>query len=117
MKDKYDLELFRRKAELCKTFSDPRRLMIISELRDGEKSVGELVEALQVPQALVSRHLAVLRHRGVVLTRRHGVNIYYRLVNLKIIEACDIVHDILLDQAARNREIADKFFVESATNI
>ena len=90
--------------------------MLISELRDGEKPVGELVAALGVPQALVSRHLAVLRHRGVVLTRRQGVNIYYRLADLKIIEACDIVHDILIGQAARNREIADKIIVKSAAN-
>ena len=85
--------------------------MIISELREGEKSVNELVAALQVPQAVVSRHLAVLRNRGVVVTRREGVNIFYRLADTKIIEACDIVHEILLDQAARNREIADRLIV------
>jgi ArsR family transcriptional regulator len=111
MKNSYDIELFRRKAELCKTFSDPKRLMIISELRGGEKSVSDLVVALQVPQAVVSRHLAILRNRGVVVTRRDGVNIYYRLVDFKIIEACDIIHEILLDQAARNREIAERLIV------
>ena len=111
MRNTYDIELYRRKAELCKTFSDPKRLMIISELREGEKSVNELVAALQVPQAVVSRHLAVLRNRGVVITRREGVNIFYRLTDTKIIEACDIVHEILLDQAARNREIADRLIV------
>jgi DNA-binding transcriptional ArsR family regulator len=111
MRKTYDFELFRRKAELCKTFSDPKRLMIISELREGEKSVNELVAALQVPQAVVSRHLAVLRNRGVVVTRREGVNIYYRLTDTKIIEACDIIHEILLDQAARNREIAERLIV------
>jgi DNA-binding transcriptional ArsR family regulator len=111
MHNTYDIELYRRKAELCKTFSDPKRLMIISELRDREKSVNELVAALQVPQAVVSRHLAVLLNRGVVVTRREGVNIFYRLTDTKIIEACDIVHEILLDQAARNREIADRLIV------
>lgn len=107
----YDIELYRRKAELCKTFSDPKRLMIISELREGEKSVNELVVALRVPQAVVSRHLAILRNRGVVVTRREGVNIYYRLADTKIIKACDIVHEILLGQVARTREIAEKLNV------
>ena len=111
MDNTYNIELYRRKAELCKTFSDPKRLMIISELREGEKSVNELVAALQVPQAVVSRHLAVLRNRGVVVTRREGVNIYYRLADTKIIEACDIVHEILLDQVARTREIVEKLNV------
>jgi len=111
MQEKYNLELFKRKAELCKTFSDPKRLMIISELRTGEKSVGDLAEALQVPQAVVSRHLAILRNRGVVAARRERVNIYYRLADLKIVEACDIVHEILLGQVARSREIAEELMV------
>jgi DNA-binding transcriptional ArsR family regulator len=111
MHEKYDLDLFRRKAELCKTFSDPKRLIIISELRGGEKSVGDLVAALQVPQAVVSRHLAILRNRGVVMTRRKGVNIYYRLTDPKIVEACDIVHEILLEQMSRSREIAERLTV------
>jgi DNA-binding transcriptional ArsR family regulator len=109
MPDKYDLDLYKLKAELCKTFSDPKRLIIISELRGGEKSVGELIAALKIPQAAVSRHLAVLRHRGVVKTRREGVNVFYSLTSPKIIDACDIVHEVLLDQMARNREMADKF--------
>ena len=111
MQEKYNLELFKRKAELCKTFSDPKRLMIISELRAGEKSVGDLVAALQVPQAVVSRHLAILRNRGVVVARRERVNIYYSLADLKIVEACDIVHEILLSQVARSREIAEELMV------
>ena len=108
MPDKYDLDLFKLKAELCKTFADPKRLIIINELRHGEKSVGELVAALQAPQAVVSRHLAILRHRGVVRARREGASVYYSLISLKIIDACDIVHELLLDQMKNNREMADK---------
>ena len=108
MTPKYDIELYKLQAELCKTFADPKRLIIISELRNGEKSVGELVEVLQSPQAVVSRHLAILRHRGVVQTRREGLNIYYSLTNPRIVEACDISRQILLEQVARNKKIAEK---------
>jgi len=108
MPDKYDYELYKLQAELCKTFSDPKRLIIISELRHGEKSVGELVEVLQSPQAAVSRHLAILRHRGVVQTRREGLNIFYSLTNPRIVEACDMSRQILLEQVARNKKIAEK---------
>lgn len=107
----YNLELYKLRAELCKTFSDPRRLIIIDELRGGEKSVGELVNVLEVPQAVVSRHLAILRDKGVVTTRREGTNIYYRLVDLKIIEACDLVHEILLNQIKKTRELAERLVV------
>ena len=101
-------ELFKLKAELCKTFADPKRLMIINELRHGEKAVGTLVQVLGVPQAVVSRHLAVLRSRGVVTTRREGVNVFYSLANRRIVDACDIVHEILMEQVAKNREMAEK---------
>jgi ArsR family transcriptional regulator len=50
MKTKYNLELFKLQAELCKTFADPSRLIIIQELRDGEKSVSELQSVLDIPQ-------------------------------------------------------------------
>ena len=108
MSSENNLELFKLKAELCKTFADPRRLMIINALRDGELSVGELVNRLDCPQAVVSRHLGVLRHRGIVTSRREGVNVYYQLTDPTIIEACDIVHEVLMQQVARNRELAEK---------
>jgi len=108
MPDKYNMELYRMKAQLCKTFADPTRLMIIQELRNGEKSVSDLQTTLDIPQAAVSRHLAVLRERGVVQTRRGGTNVYYRLSNVKICEACDLVHEILINQIKNNRETAEK---------
>ncbi|HJX13705.1 MAG TPA: metalloregulator ArsR/SmtB family transcription factor [Dehalococcoidales bacterium] len=111
MPENYNLELYKLKAELCKTFSDPTRLMIIHELRGGEKTVGDLVAALESPQAVISRHLAVLRGKGIVVARREGVNMYYRLTSNRIVDACDIVHEVLLEQVARNRDIAEKLNV------
>jgi DNA-binding transcriptional ArsR family regulator len=108
MPDTLNTDLFKLKAELCKTFADAKRLAIISELRGGEKAVGELVKALKTPQAVVSRHLAILRHRGVVQARREGVNVYYSLTNPRIIDACDIVHEVLMEQMARQKQIAER---------
>ena len=108
MPNQYNRELYRLKAELCKTFADPTRLSIINELRTGEKIVGHLAETLDVPQSVISRHLGLLRERGVVKPRREGVNVYYSLADTKIAEACDIVHDILLNQIAKNRESAER---------
>jgi ArsR family transcriptional regulator, virulence genes transcriptional regulator len=108
MKTKYDMELYKLKAELCKTFAEPKRLIIIQELRDGEKSVSELREALDITQSVVSRDLGILRDKGVVQTRREGTTIYYRLTNPKICEACDIVHEILINQMNSNREQAKR---------
>ena len=109
MVSEYNLELFKLKAELCKVFSDPKRLLIISELRNGERQVGELAKALEMPQAVVSRQLALLRSKGVVMARREGTSVYYDLSDLRIAEACDLVHEVLLKNLAQNRELAERY--------
>ena len=101
-------ELYKLKAELCKTFAEPKRLHIINELQAGEKLVGELVRALGVPQAVVSRHLAILRSRGVVRPRREGRNVYYSLADPKIAVACGIIHEVLLSNLEKNRQLAER---------
>ncbi len=108
MKTKYNLELYKLQAELCKTFADPSRLIIIQELRDGEKSVSELQIALAIPQPIVSHHLSTLKINGVVEARREGKNTYYHLTNPKICEACDIVHEILVHQMIKSNELTKK---------
>ncbi len=108
MAKKFDKELYRLQAELCKTFADPNRLIIINELRSGEKGVGDLQKVLGVPQPLVSRHLALLRERDVVKSRREGANIYYRLADPEIAKACDIVHRVLLNQITKRKETAER---------
>ncbi len=105
---RYNLELYSLKAELCKTFADPKRLIIIDELREGERTVGELARVLELPQAVVSRHLAILRERGVAQYRREGTSVYYSLSDPKIGDACDMVHQILLDKIEKNKQLAER---------
>jgi ArsR family transcriptional regulator, virulence genes transcriptional regulator len=105
---KYNHELYRIKAGFCKTLADPTRQMMIAELRSGEKTVGQIAEIIEITQPSASHHLAILREGGVVKTRREGANIYYSLVTTKIVEACDIVHEILMSQMAKHKELADQ---------
>lgn len=102
-----DLEsrLFQLQAEICKTLADPHRLKIVHELRQGEKSVGQLVAILNIPQSNVSRHLAIMRERNIVQTRRDGTSVFYSLANPKIGDACDSVRKILESQLLQNREL------------
>lgn len=99
-----DMELYNRKAALCRTFADPKRLILINELRAGETSVGELAEKAGMNQAVVSRELALMRNRGVVKPRRDGTKVYYSLSNPRIIEACDMVHQVLLSILEEDRD-------------
>jgi len=105
---KYNHELYRIKADFCKTLADPTRQMMIAELRSGEKTVGEIAEAIEIVQPAASHHLAVMRTKGVVQARREGPNVYYSLVNPKIGEACDMMHEVLLHHLAKNREFANR---------
>jgi ArsR family transcriptional regulator len=107
MIDEFQMELFRMQAEICKTMADVKRLAILHVLRDGERSVSQLVDELGLPQANVSQHLAILRERGIVSTRREGTSIFYSLANPKIAQACDMVQEVLADQLARNQVLAD----------
>ena len=99
-------ELFYLQAELCKSLADPKRLMIIHELREGERSVGELAESLGLKQSNTSQHLAVMRKAGIVKSRRDGSTAYYSLVSPKIAEACDLVRGVIADQLQRNQTLA-----------
>lgn len=65
---------------LCRCLSDATRFALMSELADGEEAcVCELVDALGAPQPTVSRHLGELRRCGLVVTRREGTWMHYRL--------------------------------------
>jgi len=99
------LQLFKMQADICKTLSDTKRLMLVHELRDGELSVGQLGTRLELPQANVSQHLAILRKRGIVSTRRKGTTVYYSLASRKIGEACDLVRSVLNEQLSSNNEL------------
>jgi DNA-binding transcriptional ArsR family regulator len=85
-------------AQVLKCLAQPRRLMILDYLRDGEKSVGELAELLGLPQPNVSQHLGALRAQEIVATRREGNTIFYSLVDARIIEACDICREFLAER-------------------
>lgn len=100
-----DKRIFQLHAELCKTLANPTRLEILSTLRDGKKSVTELAELTGVRQATISQHLAVLRQRGVVSTRRAGINVYYEVANPKITKACDMIKEVLYEHFTNMREI------------
>ena len=100
--------IFQMHAEICKTLSNPIRLEILSRLRDGKKSVNEIASLTGVRQATVSQHLAVLRQRGVVSTRREGINVYYDVANPKITMACDLMREVLFEHIASMNEISPK---------
>jgi len=88
-------ERYRMHADVCKVLTDPKRLMLLDSLRAGERSVGDLADAIGVALPNASQHLAVLRGAGLVDGRRSGTTILYRLAEPAIVEACDVIHAIV----------------------
>lgn len=68
-----------RATALLKAMSNPARLLVLCQLAEGEKSVGELEKVVDLSQSALSQHLALLRNRGLVTFRRAGQAIYYSL--------------------------------------
>ena len=84
-------EVFEKAAEVFRVMSAPMRLRIISALCNGEKNVGELLVEIQTTQPNMSQHLSTLYQAGVLGKRREGVQIYYRIVNDKVVSLCRAV--------------------------
>lgn len=93
-------ELYQLHASVCKGLADPKRLLIINSLRNGELSVTDLCTALDLPQANVSQHLAILRDKGLVHARKDGQRVFYSLSSDKIIRAMDLLREVMHDQLA-----------------
>jgi DNA-binding transcriptional ArsR family regulator len=86
-------------AKYFRAFGDPTRLRLLELIGDGERSVGELVSALGVPQPKVSNHLACLRWCGFVTTRREHRTIHYRLADDRVREIVALARQLLADNA------------------
>jgi len=84
-------EILEFHAEFCKTFSNPKRLEILGLLKGGEVTVGDIARKLEAPKANVSQHLTVMRMMRILRTRRDGTNVYYRIADTKIIQACSLM--------------------------
>ncbi|GAB4282840.1 MAG: hypothetical protein Kow0067_03320 [Coriobacteriia bacterium] len=95
-------------SELCKTLASEKRQRILGALRDRERTVSEIVAETGMSQANTSQHLAILRAAGVVRTRREGTRVYYAITNPKIIQAFDLISEVLQETLADdNRAVGD----------
>jgi ArsR family transcriptional regulator len=108
------LEHYRLHAEICRVLADPKRLMVLDTLRDGERSVGELAAAIGTTLPNASQHLAVLRTAGLVRGVRSGTTVTYRLAEPAIVDACDIVHAIVTRRLAVAAQRASDRAAEAA---
>jgi DNA-binding transcriptional ArsR family regulator len=90
-------ELHELHAGLCSALADPTRLMLLYCLAESPHSVSDLSDRLALPQPTTSRHLKILRDRGLVTPQRSGVNVIYSLTDTRLIEALDLLRLVMRD--------------------
>ena len=101
-------EVHQLHAEICHALSDPSRILILYELGGGTRNVGQLADALDLSQPTVSRHLKVLRDRGMVLAKRDGTSIYYSLTDPKVIKALNLLREVLAGVLEQRTALAEE---------
>ncbi len=94
MKEK---EIYEIHASICQCLANPKRLEVINTLRNKEMVVTELAEKVGISKSNMSQHLSIMRNKGILKCRKDGLSVYYSLANPKVIEACDIMREVLFE--------------------
>jgi ArsR family transcriptional regulator len=100
-------EITQLHAEICAGLADPNRIMLLYSLAQSARNVTELCNELEMPQPLISRHLKVLRERGMVTTERRGTVIVYTLADKRLIQALDLLRAVMHDNIAKRAELVN----------
>ena len=107
MEKQKEKKIYELHASICKTLANPKRLQILNLLRNEEMTVNELASLMEIREANVSQQLSVMRQKGILVSRREGVNIYYRIANPKVIKACDIMREVLLEYLEAGAQLVE----------
>ena len=101
-------EVNRLHAEICSAIADPTRIMLVYALYEQPSNVTELASKLNISQPATSRHLRILRDHGLVSGTRLGPNVVYSLNDIRLIQALDLMREILRDRIAYGASIMEQ---------
>ena len=101
-------EVTELEADFCAALSDPTRIFILYALNERSQNVTELTNELGLPQPTISRHLKVLRDRGLVFTERQGTVITYHLTDGRIIQAMDLLRSAMRDRLKQRASLVNE---------
>ena len=100
-------QIYAYHAEMCQVFSHPKRLEVINILRDGEMTVSELAQRLGLTVGNLSQHLSMMKERHILLSRKEGNMVYYRIMNPKLIRCFDMMREMLFEQIRQDAALID----------
>jgi ArsR family transcriptional regulator len=94
-------------ANICSGLADPRRILILYVLAEKPHNVSDIAKEINISQPAASRHLNLLRERGLVSAKREGQSVVYMLADQRIIEALDLLRSVLADNLKSQADLAD----------
>jgi len=106
-------EISQLEANFCAALSDPLRLLILYTLNEGPRNVTELANELGLNQPTTSRHLKILRERGLVESLRSGTTITYSLSDPRLIQALDLLRSIMRERLAYQANLINETTLEN----
>ena len=101
------------KAQVFQALAHPTRIAVVEALRDGEMTAGALQAPLQVEQANLSQHLAVLRARQIVVSRKAGNQVYYSLRDPVLIQVLDLLKQYFNAHLSETAALLDEMAADS----
>jgi len=90
-------EVYELQANICQTLANAKRLEIIGILCDRELTVGDIAEKMGIRTANLSQHLSIMKSKGILNSRRDGVHIYYSISNTKVVQACGLMKEVMVE--------------------
>jgi DNA-binding transcriptional ArsR family regulator len=95
-------------ADLCFALADPNRILILYALDNHPRNVTEISTELNITQPTASRHLKILRERGLVHSARNGTTITYSLADRRLIQALDLLRNVLRERITRRASLMEE---------
>ncbi len=105
-------EITQLEADFCSALSDPTRIFILYALNEKSLNVTEITNELGIPQPTTSRHLKVLRERGLVFPERQGTVITYHLADQRVIQALDLLRSAMRDRLTQQASLVEEVYSE-----
>jgi len=101
-------EISQLEADFCFALSDPTRILMLYALHEKPLNVTELTFDLNIPQPTTSRHLKVLRERGLVQSVRQGTTLTYHLTDPRLIQALDLLRSVMRDRLTQQASLINE---------
>jgi ArsR family transcriptional regulator len=106
--------IYRLKAEFFRVLGHPARVRVLELLRDGERSVGDLQDALGLDSSGTSQHLAAMRRQGLLESRRAGTNVFYTVRDPRLFQLLEVARQVLTSHLEERSALLDDLSEPSA---